>query len=103
MKLIIRAMLCIIIAALAAGPMAEGFYAKNHQDCSCCNGPSQMPAKCHKTTKVCLCNCQLLIQVFLPKSNALPKPIFAGFAVQGHDAAYIYLSTKDIFHPPRTC
>lgn len=97
----IKALLFLIISALAGTFMGEAVYANNHKDCSCCAvNKCHSNDKCHTTPKVCICIYQIP-QLCLSKSDALPAPILTGYLVKNARLAYFYLSIKDIFHPPK--
>jgi hypothetical protein len=74
--------------------MVEFSQAGEHQACSCCN------TACHGAVKTCSGNSST-IQLFLLKSNALPKLAFAGYLAQEFYFIYRYLSVRAIFHPPK--
>lgn len=101
MKLCLKVMIIFVIVALAAGSMVELLYASAHQDCSCCNNKCQGAKNCHENTKACLCSYQAPLQVYLVKSDTLTKLIFSGFFTPKPHFVYTYLSTEDIFHPPK--
>lgn len=91
-----------MILALVGGFMGEIVYANNHQDCPCCaTNKCHSNAKCHNSAKICICS-YLTTQVFLQKSDTLPAPVLAGYLVHNLNFTYLYLSTEDIFHPPKT-
>ena len=89
--------------ALAGGFVGELAYANTHQNCPCCaSNKCHANTKCHDTaTKACACNFQTA-QLFLSMNNILPKPVLTGYLAQNLHFAYVFLSTKDIFHPPRS-
>lgn len=100
-RICLRVLICLMAVALASGFMGEVVYANNHKDCACCaSNNCHGNTKCHDTAKACLCNYQAT-QVFLPKSNTLPVPVFTGYLAQNLSFTYLYLSTDDIFHPPK--
>ena len=101
MKPCLKAMIIFAIVTLVAGSMVELIYASAHQDCSCCDNKCQGAKNCHENTKACLCSYQAPLQVYLLKSETLPKLVFSGFFAQRLHFAYVYLSTEDIFHPPK--
>lgn len=92
---------CLVIAALVGGFMGELAYAHNSQGCSCCTtNKCHANTKCHNTTKACVCKHQA-IQAFLPQGRVLTGFVFTGYLAQKARLTYIYLSSEDIFHPPR--
>jgi hypothetical protein len=101
MKTCLRILNIFIIFALVASPMFEHLYASIHQDCSCCNNKCQGAKKCHETAKVCLCSYSAPLQVYLLKSDFLPKFVFSGFFAQRLFFSYAYFFKEDIFHPPK--
>ena len=101
MKPCIRIIVIFLVLALAGGSMVEYFYAGTRQDCSCCHNKCQGAKNCHENTKACLCSYQVPLQVYLLKSETLPKLVFCGFFVPNRHFAYLYLSAEDIFHPPK--
>lgn len=101
MKPCLKIMVIFAIVALVAGSMAELIYAGTHQDCSCCDNKCQDTKNCHENTKACLCRHQAPLQVYLFKSETLPKLVLSGFFTPQAHFTYAYLSTEDIFHPPK--
>ena len=101
MKTCFRVLIIFVIFSLVAGIMFDYVYAGIHQNCSCCNNKCQGAKNCHETAKACLCSYSAPLQVCLFKSNILPKLVFSGFFTQGASYSYVYLSKKDIFHPPK--
>lgn len=101
MKLCLKAVIIFAVATLVAGSMAEVIYAGTHQNCSCCDNKCQGAKNCHENTKACLCSYQAPLQVYLLKSETLPRLEFCGFFTQRPRFAYVHLSTEDIFHPPK--
>lgn len=101
-KICLRALVGLIILALFAGFNGEFIYAQDHQNCSCCNvNKCHTNAKCHDTAKTCVCGYQP-IQAFLQKDDLQTKFVFSGYLVLNLNFTYLYLSAKDIFHPPKS-
>lgn len=101
MKLCLKAVIILAVVTLAAGSLVELAQAGAHQNCSCCNNKCQGSKNCHENTKACLCSHQAPLQVYLLKSETLPKLEFCGFFAVRPGFAYVYLSAEDIFHPPK--
>lgn len=96
-----RCVFYLIIVALVGGLMGEVVYTNDREDCPCCTANKcHANTKCHDTAKACLCKHQT-VQAFLPETNILLKFVFAGYLQQNLHFTYLYLSTDDIFHPPR--
>ncbi|MCX5694604.1 MAG: hypothetical protein NT014_05750 [Candidatus Omnitrophica bacterium] len=100
MNICLRVISIFVILTLVAGSTFEYVYAGIHQDCSCCSSKCQGAKNCHETTKVCLCRYSAPLQVYLLKSDLFPKLVFSGSFAQKLSFTYVFLSTKDIFHPP---
>lgn len=99
--ILLRSLLCLMIMALVSGFTGEVAYANNHQDCACCTSNNcHSNSKCHDTAKACVCNYHAA-RVTLPKNNTLPVLVFTGYLAQNLNFTYLYLSTDDIFHPPK--
>jgi len=92
----------LVILSLIFGATAEYAYANMHKHCSCCSNQCQSKEKCHENTKECICRYPAPIQVYLLKDEGLPKLGFLGFFVPKLRFIYVFLSAKDIFHPPKT-
>jgi hypothetical protein len=97
----VRAMVIFIILTLVVGSLVERIYANTHQSCSCCDNKCHNPNKCHENAKACFCSYAAPLQVYLIKSGTLPKLAFVGFFASRLRFTYVYLSTSDIFHPPK--
>jgi len=89
-----------MIVALIGAFSGEA-YANNHSDCACCTANKcHSNAKCHDSAKVCVCSHQAA-QVSLPRNNTLPVLVLSGFLAPNSGFTYLYLSVKDVFHPPK--
>jgi hypothetical protein len=101
MKIYLKILSILVILILMAGGSFEYIYASVHQDCSCCDNKCQGAKNCHENTKVCLCSYLAPLQVYLLKSDLLPKLVFSGSFAQRLSFIYTFLTQKDIFHPPK--
>ncbi|HNW39488.1 MAG TPA: hypothetical protein PKI44_03560, partial [Candidatus Omnitrophota bacterium] len=68
----------------------------------CCNNKCQGAKTCHESTKACLCSYSAPLQVYVLKSDFLPKLVFSGFFAHKFSFSYAYLFKEDIFHPPKS-
>lgn len=101
MRNTVKALVVFMILALVTGSLVEHVYASTHQGCPCCDNKCHSSNKCHENTKICFCSYSAPFQVYLLKSGILPKLAFLGFFVSKPRFTYVYLSTEDIFHPPK--
>lgn len=101
MKNRLRGTVILVILSLMFGGIVEHAYASIHQDCPCCNNQCQSNEKCHENTKECFCRYPAPLQVYLFKNDELPKLVCLGSFVPKLRFNYVYLSAKDIFHPPK--
>jgi hypothetical protein len=101
MKNIVRITVIFIILALVGGSLVEHLYANTRNNCPCCDNKCHGSKNCHENAKACSCSYSVPLQVYLLKGGTLPKPVLLGFLISKPGITYIYLSTKDIFHPPK--
>jgi len=101
MRYIQKIIICITIIALFAGLSFVQVYASTEKACSCCDNGCQSTKQCQQTSDACLCSYAAPLQVYLIKTGILPKFILTGFLSQRPHFTYFYLSTEDIFHPPK--
>jgi hypothetical protein len=97
-----KILFCFMILALVSGFSGEVVYANAHQDCSCCaTNKCHSNAKCHDTSRACVCSYQVT-QAYSSRHNTiLPVLVFAGYLVHKFNFDYYCLSVEDIFHPPK--
>jgi hypothetical protein len=96
-------MTCLVIVTLIFGITLELSNAANLKDCSCCDNKCQSAAKCQDKVKACVCSRQFNLQpssVF-SRGAYLYKLAFSDYLVQKAGISYLYLSSEDIFHPPK--
>lgn len=104
MKNMIKILVVFMILALGTSSLVEHVYAGAHQGCPCCDNKCHSSSKCHENSKAktCFCSYSAPLQICLLKSGTLPKFVFLGFLVSRPRFTYAYLSTEDIFHPPKS-
>ena len=101
MKNRLMGIVILVVLSLISGGIVDHVYANIHQGCSCCKNQCQSKEKCHENTKECFCRYSAPLQVYLFKSDMLPNLACLGFFVSRLHFNYVYLSAKDIFHPPK--
>ncbi len=102
MKNGLKGIVILVVLSLMFGGIVDHVYANIHQGCSCCKNQCQGKEKCHQTAKECFCRYTAPLLVYLFRNDVLPKLACLGFFVSNLRFNYVYLSTKEIFHPPKT-
>ncbi len=101
-RLFPRALLCLVFLVLASGLSGEAAFAGDNHGCSCCSvNKCHGKAKCHDTAKACICRHMVTSSVFLPNRDIMPSIALVGYLAKNPDVGYLYLSSVDIFHPPK--
>jgi hypothetical protein len=97
----LKILLLFMVIAFIGGAMSALVYAGGHQNCSCCAANKcHQSAKCHSTTKACICGFQIT-QAVNQKAAISIGLVPVGYLAHNLNFSYLYLSTKDIFHPPK--
>ncbi len=97
----LKVLLCFIVILFAGGSMSALVYAGDHQNCSCCAANKcHQSAKCHDTAKACICGFQTT-QAVNQKAAISIELVPLGYLAHNLNFSYLYLSTDDIFHPPK--
>jgi hypothetical protein len=104
MKLIFFKITICLVAVILISTFVTGLLRIGGQEiCSCCDSKCRSAAKCQDKTSVCVCDRQLNVQPLALLSGAVSsyKLVLLDYLKSSTDFTYLYLPSREIFHPPK--